>query len=155
MGTERTSSLNLLYPPFKMMLVTAIQDANSKGMYPLIFESWRSNERQSFLYAQGRTAPGAIVTNASPGLSFHSYGLAVDLVFDSDPATERPDWTWKGDYGKLSIIMTTYGLEALDFEKAHFQKRYGLTVKELKAIADTDGVLGVWKQLDKLQGAKK
>lgn len=155
MGTERTSSLNLLYPPFKMLLVTAIQDANRKGMYPMVFESWRSNERQGFLYAQGRTAPGEIVTNAAPGLSFHSVGLAVDLVFDANPATEKPEWSWSGDYFTLTKIMRGYGFESLAMEKAHFQLSYGLTIKEIKQIADTSGVLGLWQELDKRLGGKK
>lgn len=152
---ERNASLNLLYPPFRMLLVTAIEDANRKKLYPLVFESWRSDERQAFLYAQGRTAPGEIVTNAPPGLSFHSVGLAVDLVFDANPATEKPEWTWTGDYFTLTKIMLGYGFEAIAFEKAHFQISYGLTIKEIKQITDNSGVLGLWQQLDKLQGAKK
>lgn len=32
------------------------------------------------LYAQGRTTPGKIVTNAKPGQSAHNFGLAVDLA---------------------------------------------------------------------------
>lgn len=41
---------------------------------------YRSLQRQAELYAQGRTAPGRIVTNARPGKSYHNYGLAVDVV---------------------------------------------------------------------------
>lgn len=35
---------------------------------------------QAALYAQGRTAPGKIVTYAPAGLSYHNYGLAADIV---------------------------------------------------------------------------
>ena len=37
-------------------------------------------ETQAALYAQGRTAPGRIVTNARPGYSYHNFGLAIDVV---------------------------------------------------------------------------
>lgn len=40
---------------------------------------YRSPEQQASLYAQGRTAPGPVVTNAPPGSSYHNYGAAADL----------------------------------------------------------------------------
>lgn len=46
---------------------------------------------QAALYAQGRTAPGSIVTNAVPGTSFHNYGLATDMVPSS--LLNTPNWT--------------------------------------------------------------
>ena len=43
----------------------------------------RTAAEQDALYAQGRTAPGKIVTNARAGQSNHNYGLALDLgIFD-------------------------------------------------------------------------
>lgn len=47
--------------------------------------SWSDQEK---LYAQGRTAPGKVVTNAQPGYSWHEFGLAVDIV----PMNPLPDW---------------------------------------------------------------
>lgn len=46
-----------------------------------IYETYRSNRRQGWLYAQGRTRPGPRVTNvqtAEQGL--HHWGLAIDVV---------------------------------------------------------------------------
>jgi len=51
------------------------------GMPIRIVEGVRSCERQNELYAQGRTKPGNIVTNAKCGESMHQYGIAVDFVF--------------------------------------------------------------------------
>lgn len=39
----------------------------------------RSWDEQAKIYAQGRTAPGKIVTNAKPGYSNHNFGIAVDM----------------------------------------------------------------------------
>lgn len=37
---------------------------------------YRSDQEQARLYAQGRTAPGAIITNARPGESLHNRTIA-------------------------------------------------------------------------------
>ena len=63
-----------------------------------VTQGLRSWTEQAALYALGRTTPGAIVTNAPPGYSYHQFGLAVDVApFDS---AGQPDWnandpTWK------------------------------------------------------------
>ncbi|HRH40417.1 MAG TPA: peptidoglycan-binding protein [Pyrinomonadaceae bacterium] len=41
----------------------------------------RTFDQQNHLYAQGRTRPGKIVTNAKGGMSFHNYGIADDWAF--------------------------------------------------------------------------
>lgn len=40
----------------------------------------RTFAEQDALYAQGRTKPGQVVTNAKGGQSYHNYGLAIDFV---------------------------------------------------------------------------
>src|SRR5689334_18832241 len=40
----------------------------------------RTMAEQDAIYAQGRTAPGQVVSNAKPGSSAHNYGLAADLA---------------------------------------------------------------------------
>jgi peptidoglycan LD-endopeptidase CwlK len=50
------------------------------GTYILVISGLRTAAEQNALYAQGRTAPGHIVTNAKAGYSMHNYGLAVDVV---------------------------------------------------------------------------
>lgn len=46
-----------------------------------IVEGYRTFERQTDLYNQGRTTPGAVVTRAKAGESLHNYGVSVDLIF--------------------------------------------------------------------------
>lgn len=52
----------------------------------VIHYGFRSAEVQGRLYAQGRTTPGPIVTNAPPGHSPHEFGLAVDFHAAQDGA---------------------------------------------------------------------
>ena len=64
-------------------------------------EVLRSNARQAELYAQGRSKPGKIVTNAKPGQSWHQYGLGIDfcLIIDGKEAS----WNTVTDYDHDSI----------------------------------------------------
>lgn len=59
------------------------QDLSDKGLQTTIGEGYRAPSRQDAIYAQGRTAPGEIVTGVRGGGSYHNFGAAADLV----PAT--------------------------------------------------------------------
>jgi peptidoglycan L-alanyl-D-glutamate endopeptidase CwlK len=67
-----------------------------------VVHTWRSRKEQDQLYAQGRTEPGPIVTNAKGGESWHNlallgapepipYSHAFDVAFEED-GTQRPTW---------------------------------------------------------------
>lgn len=54
------------------------------NLYPRIISATRSYAEQNALYAQGRTKPGRIVTNARSGFSNHNFGIAFDVgIFDA------------------------------------------------------------------------
>ncbi len=78
-----------------------IADAmNALGAPIFVVEGVRTAARQQELYAQGRTAPGKIVTQVD-GVHVKSkhqpkedgFGYAVDFAFVDDPATPN-DETW-------------------------------------------------------------
>ncbi|EAH4447205.1 M15 family metallopeptidase [Listeria innocua] len=57
-----------------------IKKSFAEGIYICVVNPcYRSYAEQNALYEQGRTKPGAIVTNAKGGQSNHNYGVAVDL----------------------------------------------------------------------------
>jgi peptidoglycan LD-endopeptidase CwlK len=157
--TSPNRSVNLLYPPFLRQVSAGLDVAHGENLMAYIFEAFRSTERQTFLYAQGRINPNPIVTNARAGFSAHQYGIGVDLVFDGSPA-DGIQWSWegdyvdakRGDYARLAVIKKAQGLEWLgdkNIEAAHFQNFYGFTINEIKQIADTKGLLGLWQEFDK------
>lgn len=82
---------NLLHPAFRAKIEQAIAWAAAQGVRLVPVMGTRTEDEQAALYAQGRSAPGSIVTNAGPGQSLHNYGLAVDLV----PAdlVDTPNWS--------------------------------------------------------------
>src|ERR1035437_6293402 len=54
--------------------------AGDPGIDLLIISTYRDLASQAALYAQGRTAPGRIVTNAKAGMSFHNWHIAFDAI---------------------------------------------------------------------------
>jgi peptidoglycan L-alanyl-D-glutamate endopeptidase CwlK len=51
----------------------------AEGIPFRLTEGFRSYETQNHYYAQGRTRPGPIITDARGGESFHNFGLAYDV----------------------------------------------------------------------------
>jgi len=62
------------------------------GTFLLVVSGLRTAAQQDALYAQGRTTPGHIVTNARAGYSMHNYGLAVDVVPYITGQTGQLNW---------------------------------------------------------------
>ena len=54
-----------------------------------VVQAFRSAAQQDAYYAQGRTAPGPIVTGLKGGQSMHEWGLAFDVAVDKDG---KPTW---------------------------------------------------------------
>jgi peptidoglycan L-alanyl-D-glutamate endopeptidase CwlK len=69
----------------------------------LITSSRRTIAEQDKLFAQGRTAPGKIVTKAKGGQSPHNFGMAVDCVpiKDGDCWWDAPEGFWS-TYGAIA-----------------------------------------------------
>ena len=82
--TRRSEDLTFLHPAIRDHVKQVIRELNDEGHPFQVFEAYRTPQRQAFLYAQGRTQPGDIVTKAQPWTSYHQYGLAVDIVLKID-----------------------------------------------------------------------
>jgi peptidoglycan L-alanyl-D-glutamate endopeptidase CwlK len=110
----------------------------------------RTFAEQDALYAQGRSKPGAKVTNAKGGQSYHNYGLAIDIVLlidkDKNGTFETASWDTKTDFDKdgkadwieVVNIFKRYGYEwGGDWkfiDMPHFQKTFGKSIKELQLL---------------------
>lgn len=109
---------------------------NARALPVRITQGFRSVDEQNRLYAQGRTTHGAIVTNAKGGESFHSYGVAFDVVFVKKGynATEE-EWRILGELGE-SLGFEWGGSEkwikAGFIDKPHFQMTLGYTLKDFQ-----------------------
>jgi peptidoglycan LD-endopeptidase CwlK len=149
-----------LFPPFAGLLLEFEKRLEAASLQFHLFEGSRSMERQAFLYAQGRSVAGAIVTNAKPGHSYHFFGMAADYVLDGQ--TERPgvQWSWDLRYSlqsgenawkKMADIARGCGLEAAFYwktfpEAPHVQCRYGLTIDRALELHAMGGMKAVWQE---------
>ena len=84
-----TRDIEALAPKVAAAARLALADCAAKGLGVLITCTFRSAADQDALYAQGRTKPGRIVTNAKGGQSFHQFACALDLV---PIVNGKPDW---------------------------------------------------------------
>lgn len=68
-----------LHPEVEKMAEEFLSRCQTEGLKVRITSTFRTEKEQEALYAQGRTTPGAIVTNAKYPLSAHCWGLAFDF----------------------------------------------------------------------------
>ena len=124
-----------LLPQVRTRVEAFLKAADEAGIDLLVTSTYRDNASQDALYAQGRTAPGKVVTNAKAGQSYHNFRCAVDVVplRNGKPVwdTKDPVWQTVGRLGKAA------GLEwAGDWKRfkefPHFQYTGGLTLAQLQ-----------------------
>lgn len=87
-----------------------IEQAYKEGIYVLITDGYRSKAEQDALYAQGRTKPGKIVTNAKGGQSNHNFGIAVDFCLTNEKGTIA-NYTVNSDWRRVAAIAKSKGFE--------------------------------------------
>ena len=94
----------------------------------------RTYERQDELYAQGRTEPGQIVTNAQGGESFHNFGAAYDVTMyrDGQPIQrgDDPAYQTSGIMGEAAGM--EWGGRWNHPDMPHFQQTDGQTPAEMR-----------------------
>lgn len=95
-----TARLAPLFPPLIAKANTLIADCSAQGVNILITQGLRTWREQDALYAQGRTTPGKIVTNAKGGQSYHNFGLAFDIC--PIDAAGKPIWDTTAKEWKLA-----------------------------------------------------
>lgn len=110
-----------LHQSFRTPFEQWLEAVRRAGYTLLVYETRRTHERQEYLYAQGRTRPGPIVTYTLD--SAHLYGTAADMV---PMVGGAPDWS-PAAYHRIhqAVPPERYGLELLNFEKPHLQLKGG------------------------------
>ncbi len=127
--------INKLHPKLQELAEQLIFECQKASFNIRIGETFRNIERQDYLYAQGRTRPGKIITNAkgSSMSSYHQWGLAFDIFHNV-----------KGDEYNITVLKKAgeigrkLGLEwGGDWKRfkdyPHFQYTFGLRISDLRA----------------------
>ena len=147
--------LSKVHPALAGKIRTVAATMSASGIELRVVQALRTKAEQDALFAQGRTAPGHIVTNARGGHSMHNYGLAVDIVPGKKGVQPwSPNWV-ESDPAFVTMIdlCEAQGLVAgarwhqlPDFD--HFQVA-GVPVNptaEMLACLVSGGCEAVWKQ---------
>jgi hypothetical protein len=95
--TDIVADIALLEPVTRAAIQAVIADAAAAGIALMVFETYRSQERQSALFQQGATQLRTV--------GVHHYGLACDLVKN---IAGHP--SWKGDFSFLAALAKAHGL---------------------------------------------
>lgn len=134
-----------LHPVVLAAATVLIERCYARGVPIVITQGLRTIAEQDALYAQGRTKPGSIVTNAKGGYSYHNFGLAVDFALLL-PNGSSVSWDMNRDYNENNIkdwIEVVEEAKKLGFDWGgdwtsfkdypHFQMVFGLTLTQLRA----------------------
>lgn len=98
-----------------------------------IVEGYRTPERQDELYAQGRTTPGRVVTNAKGNESAHNFGVAVDFIFKNG-GYNAPEELWQTLGSVMKSQGFTWGGDWKSFpDKPHGELLLGYSLRDFQA----------------------
>jgi len=105
-----------LHPEVQAKARALVAKCRAAGIDLLVTCTWRSDEEQAALYAQGRTKPGRIVTNAQPGQSKHNGKQGEARALDVVPLVNgKPVWGTDGEDGvlweRVGVIGESCGLQ--------------------------------------------
>jgi peptidoglycan L-alanyl-D-glutamate endopeptidase CwlK len=129
-------SVTELHPKVATMAMAMVQACDEAGIDLLITSTYRDHESQNALYAQGRTKPGDIVTNAKGGQSYHQFRVAFDVVplrngkcvWDA----KDPAWLKVGEIGESVGLEWGGRWTGRLRDRPHFQYTGGLTLADLQ-----------------------
>jgi hypothetical protein len=95
--TSVVNDIGLLEPVTRLAVQKIIDEAKRLGVELMIFETYRSKQRQEALYNDGRSKLRKV--------GVHHYGLACDIV---KKVNGRP--SWDGDFSLLGKLAKKHGL---------------------------------------------
>lgn len=96
-SVQRIDDINLLEPVTRQKVQSIIADANAQGISVMVYETYRSQERQTQLFQQGVTQLQTV--------GVHHFGLACDIVKN---VGGQPNWD--GDFSFLGVLAKKYDL---------------------------------------------
>lgn len=117
-----------------------VERCYKRGVEIRITQGLRTLAEQDALFAQGRTIPGSIVTNARGGYSYHNFSLAIDFVLIKGGYDMKYDGDCDGIADWVEVVTEA---KALGFawggdwksfkDNPHFEMTFGLSLADLRA----------------------
>ena len=144
--TRACRDLNKLSPKGKQACELFLAECKKQGLNVLVTETYRSQARQSYLYEQGRTRPGRIVTNVEK-VGYHNSGNAWDICKN----VKGQEYSDNAFFSKCGAIAKTLGIEWGGYwsgfvDKPHFQisnswqppKTAGATISKTETVKEDE-----------------
>jgi hypothetical protein len=96
------NSLEVLPVGVRRQVDCTLAKMQAGGWSAMVFETYRSDRRQRYLYSYGRTRPGAKVTNvATAQTGFHYWTLGADVIDSKKRWNASPKfWYWLGQHAE-------------------------------------------------------
>ncbi|MGO4953114.1 M15 family metallopeptidase [Paenibacillus sp. DRB1-1] len=154
---------------FKLVIEKLIERCYARGVWIVITQGLRTYAEQDDLYAQGRTKPGKVVTDARGGYSNHNFGFAADFALllrdgrtvswdtlKDDDKDSLPDWSevveeakklgleWGGDWRSfkdMPHLQMVFGITTAQFRagKRPSQTQLNTTLAKINSLKMEDG----------------
>jgi len=137
METHSIDQLQLLHPKLRDIATKAYYEAVKATpalVHPFIDQTYRTFAESDAIYAQGRTTPGEIVSNAKGGQSWHNHGLALDFHLQIDG---KDSWDVDNNWMTVVNIFKSHGFNwggefAGSFKDyPHLEYKFGQTLSGL------------------------
>ncbi len=145
----------LLHPKLRAEVIQISNELALKGLLFRIVQGFRSYAEQDTIYAQGRTKPGNIISNARGGQSYHNFGLAIDFCIDLPDGKGvtfdmNTDYDHDGNKDFMEVV-NAFGMKGWESglfwkfkDSDHLQKTFGMTFQQLadllaKGKVDNEG----------------
>ncbi len=139
--------LNQVHPVLSERIHRLSDALAVSGFIIRVTQGIRTVAQQNALYAQGRTTPGPVVTNARGTESNHVLGVAVDVAPMEDGI---PDWNASHpDWQRIVSLAPTLGLrDGISWkDEPHLElvEFPSVPTEEAQQIYMDAGVLAVWQ----------
>lgn len=143
--------ITLCHPRLQVMAAKLVEECSRQGLKIKIGETLRTVAEQDALYAQGRTKPGNIVTNAkgSTYSSYHQWGVAFDFFRNDGAGAYNESGNFFARVGAIGVAL---GLEwggnwKSPVDKPHFQlPDWGSSTSGIKnAYASPEEFMRTWE----------
>jgi hypothetical protein len=126
-----STSLDDMTPDARAAAVRFIEAASQNGIELKVVSTLRTCAEQNDIYAQGRTKPGRVVSNAPGCRSWHVFGRALDVLIRNSDGTLQLDADPR--YEVLGDIATDLGFVwgGKWGDAGHFEFHPGIRIEDL------------------------
>ena len=140
-GEDIMRGVEHLHPKLQKICADLVKTCENNQINVKITDTLRSKEEQNKLYAQGRTAPGSIVTNVQYPNSAHNWGVAFDICRNEKGREYDDSDGFFAKVGKIgqSLGLTWGGSWKSFQDKPHFELAEFMPDSSTKWLKETYG----------------